>query len=104
MIRITKAFLPSITRLPITKMTGTTTSETLIRAFATGRKPGSDPLDVIRKECMARNLCDEHGYRRPGVHWVISIAISPDDVSKVGICACLSLCIHEHPLWVEMLG
>jgi hypothetical protein len=76
MIRITKSLLTSNnTRL---------LQSTATRAFA-HRAPGSDPLDVIRKECFARNLCDENGYRRPGVHWVFSIAICPDDLSKVGM-------------------
>ena len=59
-------------------------SKTWLRALGT-KPPGRDPLDVIRKECLARNLCDEHGYRRPGVHWVFSIAITPDDISQVCI-------------------
>lgn len=45
------------------------------------RPPGSDPLDTLRKECMARNLCDEEGSRLPGTHWVLSLAISPPDIS-----------------------
>ena len=68
--------------------TTTFTSPTASRAFATA--PGSDPLDVIRKECIARKLCDEDGYRRPGVHWIFSVAISPEDPSKV----CVFTCIH----------
>lgn len=52
------------------------------RNFGT-KSPGLDPLELIRKECLARNLCDEHGYRRPGVHWVFSIAITPDDPNHV---------------------
>jgi hypothetical protein len=77
MIRITKSLFTSNhnTRL---------LSSTITRAFGS-RAPGSDPLDVIRKECLARNLCDETGYRRPGVHWVFSVAIAPDDLSKVGM-------------------
>ena len=47
------------------------------------RPPGSNPLDVIRKECNTRLLCDEHGFRRPGVHWVFSLAVTPDDISQV---------------------
>ena len=62
--------------------TGSIASKTWIRALGT-KPPGMDPLEVIRKECLARNLCDEHGYRRPGVHWVFSIAITPDDITQV---------------------
>lgn len=52
------------------------------RSMAT-KPPGSNPLEVIQKECVNRHLCDEHGYRRPGVHWVFSLAVTPDDVSQV---------------------
>jgi hypothetical protein len=52
------------------------------RSLAT-KAPGSNPLEVIRKECINRHLCDEHGYRRPGVHWVFSLAVTPDDISQV---------------------
>lgn len=55
-----------------------------IRSFGTKPPPGN-PLDMIRKECAARKLCDEHGLRRPGVHWVFSLAVTPDDVNEVGI-------------------
>lgn len=54
------------------------------RSFAT-KPPGSDPLDVIRDECLRRNLCDEHGYRRPGVHWVFSVAVTPNDPNQVRV-------------------
>lgn len=54
----------------------------IARSLAT-RSPGNDPLTVIRKECEGRHLCDEHGYRRPGVHWVFSLAVTPDDVTMV---------------------
>jgi hypothetical protein len=57
---------------------------TATRTFGT-KPPGADPLELIRKECLVRNLCDEHGYRRPGVHWVFSVAVTPDDPNKVGI-------------------
>jgi hypothetical protein len=42
------------------------------------KAPGSDPLDVLKKECLARSLCDQQGCRLPGVHWVFSIAAAPD--------------------------
>lgn len=54
----------------------------IARSLAT-RSPGNDPLNVIRKECEGRHLCDEHGYRRPGVHWVFSLAVTPNDVTMV---------------------
>jgi hypothetical protein len=53
-----------------------------VRSLAT-KPPGPNPFDVIRKECVQRHLCDEHGYRRPGVHWVFSLAVTPDDISQV---------------------
>eukprot|EP00980_Cylindrotheca_fusiformis_P024493 scaffold11961_cov122-Cylindrotheca_fusiformis.AAC.5 len=56
-------------------------SANAIRALAT-RAPGSNPLEVMQEECYSRNLCDENGYRRPGVHWVFSMAVTPDDPSK----------------------
>jgi len=56
-------------------------STIVMRSFAT-KPPGSDPLSIMRKECLARNLCDSHGSRRDGVHWVFSVAISPDDLSQ----------------------
>lgn len=54
------------------------------------KPPGPDPLDVLRKECVHRNLCDTMGYRQPGVHWVFSVAMtgppdSPPNLRTVGI-------------------
>jgi hypothetical protein len=46
------------------------------RSF-TSKAPGHNPLDVLRKESMARNLCDEDGSRLPGVHWVLALAMAP---------------------------
>ncbi|KAL3937513.1 MAG: hypothetical protein SGBAC_007405 [Bacillariaceae sp.] len=46
------------------------------------KSPGTNPLEVIKKGCLQRNLCDENGYRRPGLHWTFSIAVSPDDPTK----------------------
>jgi hypothetical protein len=51
-------------------------------AAAASRGLGSDPLDVLRKECLARQLCDEEGCRLPGVHWVLNVAIAPTDPTK----------------------
>ena len=55
---------------------------TALRSLGTKPPPGN-PLDMIRKECANRKLCDEHGLRRPGVHWVFSLAVTPDDVNEV---------------------
>jgi hypothetical protein len=53
-----------------------------VRNLAT-KAPGSDPLDLLKKECISRNLCDEEGYRLPGKHWIISVAVAPEDRTKV---------------------
>ena len=50
-----------------------------IRAMSFGTAVHS----TIRKECVNRHLCDEHGVRRPGVHWVFSLAVTPDDINEV---------------------
>jgi hypothetical protein len=47
------------------------------------KSPGSDPLEVWKKECIARNLCDEDGGRLPGSHWTVCIAIAAETPSKV---------------------
>jgi hypothetical protein len=47
------------------------------------KAPGSDPLDVWKKECVARKLCDEDGGRVPGSHWTVCIAIATDHAIKV---------------------
>lgn len=57
-------------------------TETAVRSLAT-KSPGANPLEVIRSQCTNRHLCDELGYRRPGVHWVLSLAVTPDDVTLV---------------------
>lgn len=54
----------------------------LRRMFAS-KPPGSNPLHLLRKECMARYLCDEEGSRLPGVHWVFSLSVTPTDLTKV---------------------
>ena len=45
------------------------------------KAPGVDPLEVLRRDCLARKLCDEGGYRNAGVHWVFAVAMSPLDSS-----------------------
>jgi hypothetical protein len=70
-----------ITTATLYKQRGILTAQAA-RAF-TAKAPGANPLEVIKKECLHRNLCDEHGYRRPGVHWVLSVAVTPEDPTKV---------------------
>jgi len=41
--------------------------------------PGADPLHLMVTECKRRNLCDETGYRLPGVHWTLSVAATAED-------------------------
>jgi hypothetical protein len=60
-------------------------SSVVCKAFFGSMPPASDPLVLIRDECLKRKLCDEFGFRRPGVHWVFSVAVTPDDVSQVCI-------------------
>lgn len=60
-------------------------SSVACKAFFGSMPPASDPLALIRDECHKRKLCDEFGFRRPGVHWVFSVAVTPDDVSQVCI-------------------
>jgi len=58
------------------------------RSFAKLTAPGPDPLEVLRETCLSKSLCDEGGFRVPGVHWVFSVAVnseSPDDVSADGL-------------------
>jgi hypothetical protein len=62
-----------------------------VRSLAVSRikSPGSDPLEVWKKECIARNICDEDGGRLPGSHWTVCIAIATETSSKVrGDCLC----------------
>jgi hypothetical protein len=56
-----------------------------VRKLATFKAPGSDPLDILKKECISRCLCDEEGYRIPGKHWVFSVAVAPEDRTKVSV-------------------
>jgi hypothetical protein len=53
------------------------------RTFAKLVSPGNDPLVVLRNECFERNLCDDFGFRLPGVHWVFHIAVGGEDTEKV---------------------
>lgn len=53
------------------------------RSFAKLTGPGPDPLEVLRETCFKKNLCDEDGFRVPGVHWVFSVAINNENPSDV---------------------
>lgn len=64
------------------------------------KSPGSDPLDILMKECLARNLCDVQGGRMPGVHWVFSIAIAHDDPNKVRVVI-LELNLMQYSLTIQ---
>jgi len=55
--------------------------QTGVRRLASTSKskpPGSDPLDVLKKECVSRNLCDKDGGRLPGSHWVVIVSTAND--------------------------
>lgn len=54
-----------------------------VRNLASFKAPGSNPLDILKKECIDRRLCDEEGCRLPRVHWVFSVAVAPEDRTKV---------------------
>jgi hypothetical protein len=78
------------------------------------KPPGSDPLNLLQKECMGRNLCDEQGNRLPGVHWVFAFAISDEFIDNVRMAVvglsvlfqstflaswfCFSYCANSHLL------
>ena len=59
-----------------------------IRAFTVA--PASDPLELMRATFVKRGMCDESGFRMPGVHWTMSLAFGADDPMKVGRNACYS--------------
>ena len=52
-----------------------------LRAFTTA--PSTDPLELMRMSYMQKGLCDESGYRLPGVHWTMAIAFGTDDPMEV---------------------
>lgn len=52
-------------------------SVNIITRTLISKSPGADPLEMLRKESMNRNLCDLGGYRLPGVHWTFAIAMAP---------------------------
>lgn len=56
---------------------------TATRSFAKLTAPGPDPLEVLRETCLNKSLCDEDGFRVPGVHWVFSVAVNDDDPENV---------------------
>lgn len=81
MIRPTLA--PSISRFLRQYKTLPSVSRIIITRSLVSRAPGSDPLDLLRHECMSRQLCDQNGNRLPGVHWVCAIAVSAPDIAAV---------------------
>ena len=77
------AFKKMLSRLATTTTLRSRASRTIAKAFLATKPPHTDPLTLIRDECHARKLCDEHGLRRPGVHWVFSVAVTSDDPHQV---------------------
>jgi hypothetical protein len=58
------------------------------RSMAT-KSPGSDPLDVLRKECASRNKCDAEGFRLgTTLHWTFSFSIGSSDPKLVSRTCC----------------
>lgn len=57
-----------------------------LRAFST--TPASDPLELMQATFRKRGMCDESGFRLPGVHWTMALAFGADDPMKVGIILC----------------
>jgi hypothetical protein len=55
-------------------------SRTFRRSFSSIR--GDEPLELLKKSCLERQLCGHDGERLPGVHWVFSIAVAHDDTTK----------------------
>ena len=60
-----------------------------VRAFTTA--PASDPLELMQATFMKRGMCDESGFRLPGVHWTMALAFGADDPLKVGLSFCCIL-------------
>lgn len=40
------------------------------------KAPGSNPLEILRKESYARKLCDEQGFRFNDTHWVCAVSLA----------------------------
>lgn len=74
----------------------------MLKAEFGTKAPGSNPLALIRDECIARNLCDELGFRRPGVHWVFSVAITPEQKDQV--CCFFHTCTEVEVLIGGLIG
>lgn len=74
-----------LTRLALTSTSRSFLGSVASKAFFGSVSPATDPLSLIHDECLKRNLCDEYGTRRPGAHWVFSLAVTPDDIHQVGI-------------------
>lgn len=54
----------------------------LVRSFAKLTAPGPDPLQVLRETCLKKSLCDESGFRVPGVHWVFAVAVNSSNQNE----------------------
>ena len=53
------------------------TTKLFVARTLVSKAPGADPLEVLRKDSLGHKLCDEGGYRKPGVHWVFAVAMTP---------------------------
>jgi hypothetical protein len=67
------------------------------RRTLASKPPGSNPLDVLLKECTARSMCDVDGSRLPGTHWVFYLAATPPSIDAVRAdCFLFALLFHSH--------
>lgn len=78
----------AVSRLPMLRVVAQPAFR--IRTFAKLTAPGADPLAVLRNTCLNRSLCDEGGFRVPGVHWVFSVAVGSGDANVVRECRMLA--------------
>jgi len=49
-----------------------------VRRKLVGSPIANQPLTLFRDDCLRRDLCNEDGTRRAGVHWVLSFAMNAD--------------------------
>jgi hypothetical protein len=82
---ICHSFLPMLTRLSLIRGSRPLLNSMVCKALFGSTPDTRDPLALMRDDCHKRKLCDEHGFRRPGAHWVFSVAVTPDDMSQVCI-------------------
>jgi hypothetical protein len=79
----TRCFVPWFERvvnytLTMSSMTGSH------RSTSSAIPLGSDPLDILRKECAGRKRCDPEGRRlKTTDHWSLSIAVASSDAKQV---------------------